>query len=181
MKNCSADARCNSDKHSLSRCPKPVNKADPTPFATCFVCLGTGHLSGACPQNPRGVYVNGGACKVCGSVKHRANDCPDDKRGPKFEPAPGAMRGNLAVGTGAHAGADEDDFMVERRVQHRELRRERAEKQRENPYARPKHEPAKNGMRGPAKMPGDEGAYAPAAPAAPAAAAPKKKAKVVSF
>lgn len=170
--------RCNSDRHSLSRCPKPVDPSNPTPFATCFVCLGTGHLSGACPQNPRGVYVNGGACKVCGSVKHRANDCPDDKR-PKFEP--GAMHGKLAVGTGANAGADEDDFMVERRIQHREQRREKAEKAQKKPYSRPKHEPAKNGMRGPAKQPGEEGAYAPAPVPAPVAAAPKKKAKVVTF
>lgn len=168
--------RCNSDKHSLSRCPKPVDPENPTPFATCFVCLGQGHLSGACPQNPRGVYVNGGACKVCGSVKHRANDCPDDKR-PKPE---GALTGKLAIGTGHGAGADEDDFMVERRIEHREKRREKQQKQ-QKPYARPKHEPAKNGMRGPAKQPGEEGAYAPAPAPVPAAAAPKKKAKVVTF
>lgn len=120
--------------------------------------------------------MNGGSCKVCGSVKHRANDCPDDKR-PKAEAPP---RGALLLGTGARAGADEDDFMVERREQHREQRREKREQQAK-PYARPKHEPAKNGMRGPAKLPGEEGAYAGPAPVPATPSAPKKKAKVVSF
>src|SRR4051812_5271147 len=43
--------RCGSKKHSLSRCRKPNNPADPYPFASCFVCKGKGHLASACPQN----------------------------------------------------------------------------------------------------------------------------------
>lgn len=160
-----ADARCNSEKHSLSNCRKPVDKSNPTPYATCFVCLETGHLSAACPKNSKGVYVNGGSCKVCGSVAHRANDCPDDKR---EKAAPERFHANTYLGTGAGAGADEDDFMVN----HRQFRAPAGQKTR--------HEAAKNSQRGPAKQPGEEGAFAP--PPAVAAAKPKPKPKkVVTF
>jgi zinc finger CCHC domain-containing protein 9 len=30
-----------------------------------------------CPDNPRGLYPNGGACKNCSSVEHYARDCPE--------------------------------------------------------------------------------------------------------
>ncbi|KAL1405478.1 hypothetical protein Q8F55_009110 [Vanrija albida] len=157
--------RCNSEKHSLSHCRKPVDAKNPTPYATCFVCLETGHLSAACPKNKKGVYVNGGSCKVCGSVAHRANDCPDDKR---EKPAPERFHANTYLGTGAGAGADEDDFMVN----HRQFRAPAGQKGR--------HEAAKNSQRGPAKQPGEEGAFAPAAAAPVAKAKPKPK-KVVTF
>ncbi|KAL7424131.1 hypothetical protein Q5752_001716 [Cryptotrichosporon argae] len=194
--------RCNSASHALSRCPKRIDPADPTPFATCFVCLERGHLSAACPANPRGVYVNGGSCKVCGGVSHRAKDCPrlpanergdthggnahdgdDGDDGGDNQAAPRGRSGEV-VGTGRAVGADEDDFMVVR------------------PDKRRRHEAAKNSMRGPAKPRGAEGAYdgqanaynaanarvhegAAAATKAgtgkPAAAGVKKKPKVVAF
>lgn len=70
--------RCGSNKHTLSRCPKPT-PADPAnalPFASCFVCSAQGHLAGSCPQNKeRGVYPNGGCCKICGDVGHLAREC----------------------------------------------------------------------------------------------------------
>lgn len=143
-----------------------MDKANPTPYATCFVCLGTGHLSAACPQNPRGVYVNGGSCKVCGSVAHRAKDCPVEREKMRAEAAAMPRPGDV-VHAATHApGADEDDFMVVRR-------------EPRGSGSRPQHERAKNGMRAPAKLPGDEGAYE--APAPVPAAAPKKKKKVVTF
>ena len=36
------------------------------PYAKCYVCQQNGHLAGFCPQNERGIYPNGGACKLCG-------------------------------------------------------------------------------------------------------------------
>lgn len=139
-----------------------MDPENPTPFATCFVCLGTGHLSAACPKNPRGVYVNGGACKICHSVAHRAKDCPTQR--PEEAPIKGKGRPGLVLGTGEGAGADEDDFMVTRRTA----------TPGEAKGMRAKHLPAKNSARGIAKRPGDEGWYEQEKPA------PKKK-KVVAF
>ncbi|AFR93464.2 zinc knuckle family protein [Cryptococcus neoformans C23] len=127
--------RCNGTDHSLHQCTEPVDPQNPTPYATCYICLSSGHLSSLCPQNTKGVYVNGGACKVCGSTAHRAKDCPDDKRGkaPEFEPR---KRGEVVLGTGNGAGADEDDFMVEAR--HRPA---------QNGSKNKRHAPARNGER----------------------------------
>jgi zinc finger CCHC domain-containing protein 9 len=165
---------CNSSLHSLSRCPKRVDHKDPTPFATCFVCLGKGHLSAACPQNPKGVYVNGGCCKVCKSVAHRARDCPEEARQRAEERGAdwhdrqrnSGIAPQGTVGTGARAGADEDDFMVT---------------SRDFVGNRTRHAPANNGQRRPAKAPGAEGAFVPEAAAAPAAKPVVKKKKVVAF
>ena len=66
--------RCGSTEHSLHDCTLPVDTG--LPFAKCFVCNTQGHLSGACPENPKGVYPNGGGCKVCGDVRHFVKDCP---------------------------------------------------------------------------------------------------------
>lgn len=35
-----------------------------------------GHISRQCPDNPRGIYPKGGACKECGDVTHLKKDCP---------------------------------------------------------------------------------------------------------
>lgn len=74
--------RCGSKKHSLSRCKKPSNPADPFPYASCFVCNGKGHLASACPQNKsKGVYPNGGSCKLCGDTSHLAKNCGIREKG----------------------------------------------------------------------------------------------------
>ncbi|KAH3839510.1 hypothetical protein DPMN_112941 [Dreissena polymorpha] len=58
--------------------PEPIFYAPGEfPFAKCFICGETGHLSRACPDNPRGLYPNGGCCKQCGSVEHLKRDCPE--------------------------------------------------------------------------------------------------------
>ncbi|KIR59831.1 zinc knuckle family protein [Cryptococcus bacillisporus CA1873] len=174
--------RCNGTDHSLHQCPEPVDPQNPTPYATCYICLGSGHLSSLCPQNKKGVYVNGGACKVCGSTAHRAKDCPDDKRekAPAFEPR---KQGEIVLGTGNGAGADEDDFMVEAR--HRPA---------PNGSKNKRHAPARNGERPMKRMrdPAEAEGYAQQgevvqAPSVPLAAkkrtevVAKPKAKVVAF
>lgn len=154
-------ARCNSNTHSLSQCYKPSNPDDPTPFATCYVCLAQGHLSSACPNNAKGVYVNGGSCKVCGSVAHLVRNCPKI-RAQEDEIEEGFR------GTKRAAGADEDDDMLDSfaAVQRSEEggRKKRGKKE--------KHPPNNNGLREPYK--GTDGEVRGQQPAA-------KKAKVVSF
>lgn len=102
--------RCGSDRHTLSRCGKPVDPMNPMPFASCFVCSGKGHLAGACPQNKeRGVYPNGGCCKLCGDKSHLAKDCGLKRQ-------QDANQSVMVLGTGSDdAGADEDDFHVFKR------------------------------------------------------------------
>ena len=50
------------------------------PYAKCFICKEIGHLSKQCPDNPRGLYPNGGCCKLCSSVEHYKRDCPELKK-----------------------------------------------------------------------------------------------------
>ena len=33
-------------------------------------------MAKACPDNPKGLYPNGGGCVFCGSVEHLKRDCP---------------------------------------------------------------------------------------------------------
>lgn len=81
---------------------------------------------------------------MCGSVKHRANDCPDDKRGkrPAYD-AEGAERSAAATAP-KDVGADEDDFMVQSRV---ELANQAKAAQDKEKKKKAKHPPNNNGPR----------------------------------
>ena len=86
--------KCGSNEHSLKICKKLTAEENQTmskggrvnytemdlPFATCFICKKTGHLSSQCEQNENGLYVKGGCCKSCGSKKHLFQYCPDRKK-----------------------------------------------------------------------------------------------------
>lgn len=67
--------KCGSTEHTHFEC----KVARPTEFryATCFICREQGHIAKQCPDNPRGVYPQGGSCKVCGDITHLKKDCPD--------------------------------------------------------------------------------------------------------
>ncbi|KAG8456423.1 hypothetical protein GDO86_002269 [Hymenochirus boettgeri] len=69
--------RCGSTEHEISRCRAKVDPAlGEFPFAKCFICGEMGHLSRSCPDNPKGLYAEGGSCRICGSVEHFQRDCP---------------------------------------------------------------------------------------------------------
>ncbi|KAJ8339569.1 hypothetical protein SKAU_G00363550 [Synaphobranchus kaupii] len=70
--------RCGSTEHEIQRCRAKVDPAvGDYPYAKCFICSQTGHLSKSCPDNPKGLYAAGGCCRVCGSVEHFQKDCPE--------------------------------------------------------------------------------------------------------
>lgn len=65
--------KCGSTEHRLQQC---TVKGDSFAYATCFICGKQGHWSRLCPENPNGLYPNGGCCNECGSVQHFKRDCP---------------------------------------------------------------------------------------------------------
>lgn len=66
--------KCGSTEHTHFECR--VTKKQDFKFAHCFICKEQGHISNQCPDNPRGLYPKGGACKLCGDVTHLKRFCP---------------------------------------------------------------------------------------------------------
>ncbi len=77
------------------------------PFATCFICKERGHLTRSCPDNPRGLYPQGGGCKQCGSVEHLSANCPERHGGKHPKIRLGLMTD--ATSADAHDDEDQDD------------------------------------------------------------------------
>lgn len=67
--------KCGSTEHTHFECK--VARPTEFRFAKCFICREQGHIAKQCPDNPKGVYPQGGACKICGDVTHLKKDCPD--------------------------------------------------------------------------------------------------------
>ena len=68
---------CGSKDHTLKTCPKPREGKGALKFASCFICKQIGHISRDCPQNPNGLYPNGGCCHICMLKTHLVRDCPE--------------------------------------------------------------------------------------------------------
>ena len=67
--------KCGSSEHLSKDCKSKRSGEEAFAFAVCFICKQTGHLAKACPDNPKGLYPNGGGCRFCGSVEHLKSDC----------------------------------------------------------------------------------------------------------
>jgi zinc finger CCHC domain-containing protein 9 len=65
--------KCGSTEHTHFECK--VNKSDDYRYAKCFICREQGHIAKQCPDNPKGLYPDGGSCKICGDVTHLKKDC----------------------------------------------------------------------------------------------------------
>ena len=68
--------KCGSLEHTSKECKSKLKRENAYRFAVCFICKQEGHLAKACPDNPKGLYPNGGGCVFCGSVEHLKRDCP---------------------------------------------------------------------------------------------------------
>lgn len=66
--------KCGSTEHKSPQCK--VVQGNDFKFSTCFVCNESGHIARQCPDNPRGLYPQGGGCRLCGDVTHLKKDCP---------------------------------------------------------------------------------------------------------
>ncbi|CAM9912073.1 unnamed protein product, partial [Phaeothamnion confervicola] len=91
---------CGSKEHTLQACPERPAPDGALPFATCFVCGETGHLSSSCGKNEKGVYPQGGSCRKCGSNTHLMSKCPKATiAGPRT--AAGVDSGGRGAGAGS--------------------------------------------------------------------------------
>ncbi|KAG8864634.1 hypothetical protein FRB96_005138 [Tulasnella sp. 330] len=142
--------RCGSTKHRLKACKKRKDPANLHPFATCSICTNKGHLTSACPKNPKRnkELAKLECCKLCGGTAHAAQDCP--MHGPKrlegqlliaeghgslHHPTEGPLsaietrNGDIFLGPDPTlTTADEDDFHILRRRHDEVTRDEIAEK-----------------------------------------------------
>jgi len=102
--------RCGSTEHRLDNCPKGSSRSGSLPFATCFICNEKGHLSSQCPQNDKGIFINGGCCKICQGVDHVESKCPvakEQKRKAKEEKRAVSLHADLGDLMDRGGGGDE--------------------------------------------------------------------------
>lgn len=64
--------KCGSTEHQHLQCHI---RGDVYKHAVCFICKQEGHISKQCPDNPRGLYPEGGGCNICGDITHFKKDC----------------------------------------------------------------------------------------------------------
>ncbi|KNC79231.1 hypothetical protein SARC_08366 [Sphaeroforma arctica JP610] len=95
--------RCGSNEHNIHACKKKMQQGEAEfPFAVCYICKQKGHLTRACPDNPKGLYPNGGGCKTCQSVEHLSQNCPEKNKI--------RSRNNIQISTiDVNAAGDDDD------------------------------------------------------------------------
>ena len=84
--------KCGSTEHRIQQCAKiksfikpgqkkiDFGKIGVLPFASCYVCNKSGHLSSYCPDSKNGVFPKGGTCNECGVPGHFAADCPNKNK-----------------------------------------------------------------------------------------------------
>ena len=96
--------KCGSLEHTSKDCKSKLKRENAYRFAVCFICKQEGHLAKACPDNPKGLYPNGGGCVFCGSVEHLKRDCP--------RKAEKDLRQGVKVGMMDGAGLEEEDSHV---------------------------------------------------------------------
>ena len=86
--------KCGSTEHRIQQCEKikpflknnksakiDFGKLGELPYANCYICNESGHLSSFCPKNSgNGVFPDGGVCRECGEGGHFAKDCPKKNR-----------------------------------------------------------------------------------------------------
>lgn len=86
--------KCGSTEHRIQQCVKiqpflkgnnstkiDFTKIGELPYANCYICNESGHLSSGCPKNTKGgVFPDGGVCRECGEAGHFAKDCMNKKK-----------------------------------------------------------------------------------------------------
>lgn len=105
---------CGSSEHRLCDCPKYKSNGkneNNLPYATCFICKKSGHLTRSCKQNENGVFPKGGKCILCGSIKHLAKDCSQNKD--KFKDKEIILK----TYNNMDQGVDVDDFEIISKVE----------------------------------------------------------------
>lgn len=103
--------KCGSTEHTSHTCSAKVVPGKEFVFAKCFVCGQEGHLSKACPDNPRGLYPGGGCCRLCGSVDHYRKDCPERPIKGEVKVYRNANSGSFGLST--HVSVDDEISLYE--------------------------------------------------------------------